>query len=241
MRLDKRVADVWYGVEYCEHEIWRLREAHIDPFLGGDIWLVRGRERALVVDSGTGIRSPVPLIEALSGKPVIAVALNCFYDHAGGLHHFAERACHPGDAAAITEPSDATSVSGIYVRDSMFSALPEAGYLASDFRVRGAAPTRLLEEGDVVDLGDRRIEVLHTPGMTSGSLCLWERETGSLFTGDTLYDDSMDRGLNPSDPTAYAESLNRLRELPVSRIYGGHFGRMSRARMLAIIDGYFSR
>ncbi len=239
--MDKRVADVWYGVEFHEHEIWRLREAHIDPFLAGDIWLVRGRERALVVDSGTGIRSPVPLIEALSGKPVIAVALNCFYDHAGGLHHFAERACHPGDAGAITEPSAATSVSNIYVRDSMFSALPEAGYLASDFRMRGAAPTRLLEEGDVVDLGDRRIEVLHTPGRTPGSLCLWERETGSLFTSDTLYDDPMDRGLNPSDPTAFAESLNRLRELPVSQIFGGHFGRLSRARMLEIIDGYFSR
>jgi glyoxylase-like metal-dependent hydrolase (beta-lactamase superfamily II) len=239
--LDKRVADVWFGVEYHGEEIWRLREAHIDPFLAGDIWLVRGRDRALVVDSGTGIRSPVPLIEALSGKPVIAVALNCFYDHAGGLHHFSERACHPGDAAAIAEPSDATSLSGIYVRDSMFSALPEAGYQASDYRMRGAAPTRLLEEGDVIDLGNRRIEVLHTPGMTPGSLCLWERETGSLFTSDTMYDDPMDSGLDPTDAARFAESLKRLREVPASQVYGGHFGRMSRARMLEVIDGYFAR
>ena len=101
--MEKPVADIWFGVEYQGQEIWRLREAHIDPFLSGDIWLVQGQDRTLVVDSGTGIHSPVPLVEALSGKAVIAVALNCFYDHAGGLHYFAERACHPGDRAAIAD------------------------------------------------------------------------------------------------------------------------------------------
>ena len=239
--MDKPVADIWYGVDDHGQGVWRLREVHIDPFLAGNIWLVLGRERALAVDSGTGMRSPVPLVEALSDRPVLAVALNCFYDHAGGLHHFAERACHGSDAPAIAEPNGKTSESDEFVSDSMFSALPEAGYRASDYRMRGAAPTQLLEEGDVIDLGDQRIEVLHTPGMTPGSLCLWERETGSLFTSDTMYDDPRDRGLNPPDPAAFAQSLERLRELPVSRVYGGHFGPLSLTRMHEIIDGHFAR
>lgn len=231
---------MWYGVDFHVAGVWRLREVHIDPFLAGNIWLVLGRERALAVDTGTGLRSPVPLVEALAKRPVTAVALNCFYDHAGGFHCFAERACHAGDAAALATPDGTTSASDEFVADSMFSALPEAGYRASDYRMRGAAPTQLLEDGDVIDLGERRIEVLHTPGMTPGSLCLWERETGSLFTGDTLYDDPQDRGLDPSDPASFAESLERLRGLQVSQAYGGHFEPMSRARMHEIIDGYFA-
>ncbi|MDX1576479.1 MAG: MBL fold metallo-hydrolase, partial [Kiloniellales bacterium] len=195
----------------------------------------------LVADSGTGLRSPVPLVEALAGKPVLAVALNCFYDHAGGLHHFTDRACHGSDAAAIAAPNGTTSESDQFVSDGMFSALPAAGYRASDYRMRGAAPTQLLAEGDVIDLGERRIEVLHTPGTTPGSLCLWERETGILFTSDTLYDDPRDRGLDPPDPVQFAESLERLREFPVLQVYGGHFEPLSRARMHEIIDAYFAQ
>ncbi len=107
--------------------------------------------------------------------------------------------------------------------------------------MQGAAPTRLVEDGDEIDLGDRRIAVLHVPGMSPGSLGLWDQGTGSLFTGDTMYDDPEDRGLDPSDRSAFADSLNRLRGLPVSHVYGGHFGRIDRARMLEIIDGYFTR
>ena len=239
--MEKPVADIWYGVEAYGQGVLRLREVHVDPFLAGDIWLVRGRERDLVVDTGTGIVSPVRLLEALSGKPMVAIALNCFYDHAGGLHNFAQRACHPLDAAAIAEPSESTSLSNAFVNDSMFRALPERGYRAGDFRMRGAAPTLLVEDGDEIDLGDRRVSVLHVPGMSPGSLCLWDKGTGCLFTGDTMYDDPEDRGLNPSDRPAFADSLNRLRGLPVSHVHGGHFGRMDRARMLEIIDGCFAR
>ena len=239
--MDKRVADVWYGVDQPGPGLWRLREVHIDPFLAGNIWLVPGSERALVIDSGTGMRSPAPLAEAIAGVPILAVALNRFYDHAGGLCHFDARACHAEEAAAISEPTGKTSESDDFVNDEMFSALPEAGYRASDYRMQGAAPTRLLEEGETIDLGGRRIEVLHTPGMTAGSLCLLERETGSLFTSDTMYDDPLDRGLEPLDPGPFAESLKRLRELPVSRVYGGHFEPMTGARMHEIIDTYLAQ
>ena len=83
------------------------------------------------------------------------------------------------------------------------------------------------------------MEVLHVPGVTPGRLALWEKATGSLFTGDTVYDDPLKRKSTPLDAAA-RESLERLRRLPVSHVYGGHFGRFGRARMLELIDGYLS-
>jgi hypothetical protein len=46
-------AEFWYAIDYCEDRIVRLREAWIDPFLAGNIWLVRGSERDLLIDTGT--------------------------------------------------------------------------------------------------------------------------------------------------------------------------------------------
>ena len=233
---EKPVAELWYAVEPQDGNIIRFREIYIDPYVAGDIWLVRGSERDLAVDTGTGIVPPVPVIEVLSTKPIIAVALNCYFDHAGGWHSFAERACHPLDAATLGDPSEENSLVFDYLTDEALSALPRPGYSTADYRMRGAAPTRLLEDGDVIDLGDRVLEVLHIPGRSPGGIALWEAKTGSLFTSDMLYDGPHGLAWPPDDPTAYAASLRRLCDLPVSYVHGGHYGRFDGARMTALID-----
>ncbi|MEE8506049.1 MAG: hypothetical protein V3S40_07495, partial [Kiloniellales bacterium] len=72
-RVAKPVAEFWYGIQPQDHEIIRFREIHVDPYAVGDIWLVRGSQRDLVVDTGSGIVPPAPMIEAVSGKSVCAV------------------------------------------------------------------------------------------------------------------------------------------------------------------------
>jgi glyoxylase-like metal-dependent hydrolase (beta-lactamase superfamily II) len=49
-------------------------------------------------------------------------------------------------------------------------------------------PTRVVEEGDVIDLGDRTLTVLHLPGHTPGEIGLWEEATRTLFAGDCEYE-----------------------------------------------------
>jgi glyoxylase-like metal-dependent hydrolase (beta-lactamase superfamily II) len=243
------VAEFWYAVAPCDDNIVQLREVWIDPYLTGDIWLVRGRDRDLLVDSGTGIVSPRPVIEAVARNPVIAVACNRWYDHAGGLHEFAERGCHRDDAALIAAPTADSSVASIYVSDQMLMALPFEGYTTAGYRMAGAAPTVLFDDGDVIDLGGREIEVLHVPGMTPGSIVLWERASGSLFTSDTLFDDPSPelrakyRHSSDTDPQSRAAriaNLKRLKELPVKTVYAGHFGRIGPRRMHDLIDAALS-
>jgi glyoxylase-like metal-dependent hydrolase (beta-lactamase superfamily II) len=245
MSPQRCVAEFWYAVSPCDDNIVHLREAWIDPYLTGDIWLVRGRDRDLLVDCGTGIVSPRPVVEAVARNPVIAVACNRWYDHAGGLNEFAERGCHRDDAELIAAPTADSSVASIYVSDEMLMALPVEGYTTENYRMAGTTPTILFDDGDVIDLGDREIEVIHVPGMTPGSIVLWERASGSLFTSDTLFDDPTPelraKYRQPSDtwePELRAEriaNLERIRELPVRTVYAGHFGRIGRRRMLDLI------
>jgi glyoxylase-like metal-dependent hydrolase (beta-lactamase superfamily II) len=72
-----------------------------------------------------------------------------------------------------------------------------------------------------LDLGDHTIDLLHTPGHTPGSLCVYVRETRTLLTGDTLT-----AGRHPvktgADIPRWIESLRRLETLEIDRIVPGH-------------------
>lgn len=231
----KPVAEVWYAIELHDPSILRFREIHVDSFAAGDIWLVRGRDRDLAVDTGSGIVASAPLVEAVAGKPVTAVALNCYFDHAGGWSGYADRACHPIEADRLASPKESAETVGPYLNDTTIWALPHEGYDLGSFALTPAEPTRTVDEGDVFDLGDRKLEVLHVPGRSAGGLAIWEKETGSLFTSDMLYDGRHGDAWPPDDPKAYCRSLRRMRDLPVKRVFPGHYGTIGRERMLEII------
>ncbi len=230
------IAEEWYSVEFLDDQIIRYRECHIDPYAVGDIWMVQGSERDLVVDTGSGIVPPGPMLEAVAGKPVWAVALNNYYDHAGGWHSFRERACHRLDAPYLESPNAKQAGVAVYLNQSTLWSLPWEGYRVEDFALTPAKPTRFVDDGDTFDLGNRVLEVLHVPGRSSGGLAIWEAATASLFTSDMLYDGDHGPAWPPNEPAKYCSSLRRMRQLPVQCVYPGHYGRMDGERMLEVIE-----
>jgi glyoxylase-like metal-dependent hydrolase (beta-lactamase superfamily II) len=85
--------------------------------------------------------------------------------------------------------------------------------------------TRLLRDGERVSLGDRRFEVLHTPGHSEDSMCLYCPEERVLFSGDTPV---QVRTTGGAYPRALTVSLERLCALSVRTIYPGHGDPMTR-------------
>ncbi len=83
-RVAKPVAEFWFGIQRQGDEIIRFTEIYVDPYAVGDIWLVCGSQRDLAVDTGSEIVPPAPVVEAVSGKSVCAVALNRYYRPEGG-------------------------------------------------------------------------------------------------------------------------------------------------------------
>ena len=230
------IAECWFEAQPQAHNILRFSEKHVNPYSVGDIWFLRGSERCLVIDTGSGIIPPEPVIQSYTDKPLFAVALNCFYDHAGGWRSFSDRACHPLDAESLRNPERENAGFSVYLKDESFSALPWPGFTAADYRMIGAEATRLLNDGDAIDLGDRSLEVLHVPGRSPGGIALWEAATGSLFTSDMLYDGEHGPAWPPDDPASYVDSLLRLQDLPVVRGYPGHYGPFGAKRMMSLID-----
>ena len=117
--------------------------------------------------------------------------------------------------------------------ECVITAVPEDDFDVAGWRTPTTEPTRLLGEGDVVDLGDRALEVLHVPGHTAGSLALWDRASGLLFTGDTA---ALDDPLYAEDEDAFVTSLERLRALPVELVCAGHSRPFGQDELRALID-----
>jgi glyoxylase-like metal-dependent hydrolase (beta-lactamase superfamily II) len=119
------------------------------------------------------------------------------------------------------------------------TAVPRIGFDLPGWRTPATQATRLVVEGDVVDLGDRGFEVLHVPGNTSGSIALvGRRAAGVLFTGDTS---ALDDPLSTEDEAAFVDSLERLRALPVELDCAGHSRPFGRAELRGLIDGELRR
>ena len=82
--------------------------------------------------------------------------------------------------------------------------------------------------------------MLHLPGHSPGSIALYEVKSKTLFSGDAIYDGELFDTVYHSDKVIYRESLQRLRELDVETVHGGHYGSFGRKRMLEIIDDYLA-
>ncbi len=249
-----RVAERWFEHREVEEGVLLLWEPHVDPMIRGNFWLVRGRDRDLLVDGGLGIARVREELADLLAEPVLALATHRHYDHIGAMHEFEEVLVHPADADVLREGGRLASLfaedfeerflremeeAGYEIHELMIDALPYEGFDPGAWTIAPTPPTRLIDEGDVVDLGDRRFDVLHLPGHTPGEIGLWEPETGTLFSGDCVYENPpfLDELPESSIPD-YIASMRRLRDLPVRIVHGGHDASFGRDRLIEMVDLY---
>ena len=170
MRIE--TAENWYEVRTLDDGGTHIQGPHIVPFYRCNIWLVQGPERNLLVDSGTGLVSLSEQVGCVTERPVLAVATHSHFDHIGSHHEFSERAVHPSEARILKEPERKAILIEPYATTEMFNALPPGGFEQERYEVLPAPATRLIEDGDTVDLGDRHFEVLHVPGHSQGAACV---------------------------------------------------------------------
>ncbi len=127
---------------------------------------------------------------------------------------------HIGDNAAVAEHTGADIAVHPLDRDRLINPVSAS----APFPIPPSVPAVELAEGGEVRFGSLRLTVLHTPGHTAGSVCLYDADAGLLFSGDTLFRGGWGRvDLAGGDASAMVDSLGRLLTLDDSvRVYPGH-------------------
>lgn len=125
-----------------------------------NVWLIGGEREVLVIDPA---HDPRAVAAAVAGRPVVAVVLtHGHWDHVRAARDF---------AALVGDPHIFLS--------------PEDAFLWAESH--GQAPFAPLIGGSQFTVADTTLEVRHTPGHTPGSTCLFAKDLGVVFTGDTLF------------------------------------------------------
>lgn len=234
----------WFAAEAVAAGVVRITEPFLHRFVRANLWLVEGAEADLLVDTGCGV---VPLLPRVTGlrrapqKPLVVVATHVHVDHAGGLHEFADRLGHAAEADAFARMDDADTVADYLRQSSPEPGAPADAPPLAEARMRPAPLTRVLAEGDLVELGGgRAFRVLHLPGHSPGCISLLDEARGDFFAGDVVYEGTIVDDLAHSDRAAYRDSLRRVLSLPVSRGFCGHGPVLDGAGLRAAAERYLS-
>jgi glyoxylase-like metal-dependent hydrolase (beta-lactamase superfamily II) len=251
-----QIAQRWFEFERLSDDITRIWEPYAIRLMQCNIWHVRGRARDLLIDTGFGVASLHQAARHLFDKALTAVATHSHVDHVGSFHEFADRIIHKAEAADVEvqgenyslyraehapESIESLERAGYEVGPTFITAIPHAGFNMSVFTRPAAPATRTVDEGDVIDLGNRSFEVLHLPGHSPGSIGLWEADTGTLFSGDAIYDGPLLDELPGSDIPIYIETMKRLEGLPARVVHAGHDPSFDGRRLKQLARAYLDR
>ena len=181
-------------------------------------YLVRGKSRTIMIDVGLSTNYP-HLLTCLNhvGIPPekidLVVLSHEHLDHIGAAYHFGGRTIIAAHRLAANK---------IMLRDD-FSMLRK---MFNEPNV----PINVdiwLEEGNLIDLGNFRLNVMYTPGHTSACISLFDQDQGLLFAADTLMPGGVMGGVFGSGSISdYIQSLERLKGLNSKILLSGH-GRLS--------------
>jgi hydroxyacylglutathione hydrolase len=160
------------------------------------LYIVEGNDLSLLIDAGTNIKDLDKIVASITSKPVTLVATHVHPDHTGAsINVFDEIYIHPADTVNV--PSMMRNYGGEII---------------------------FMKEGMVFDLGGRKIEVVHTPGHTPGSVTFLDYNAGYGFSGDAFGSGNL---LMFGKFSMFIETCKKMKNLMETRgiklLYPGHF------------------
>jgi glyoxylase-like metal-dependent hydrolase (beta-lactamase superfamily II) len=165
----------WFKAQEVAENTWRIDDHGV-----ANVYLVIGRDRALLIDTGCGAANLRGFVRSITSLPLTVINTHGHPDHVGANYQFgailANRADFPAIESMATpellKPYAGMLGGAVVLQDEQFRE-----------NVR-PLELRAVREGDAIDLGGRQIEVIETPGHTPGEIVLLDKQQKLLFAGD---------------------------------------------------------
>jgi glyoxylase-like metal-dependent hydrolase (beta-lactamase superfamily II) len=215
------VTDPWFEVYEVVPGVLAIYEPHqAEETIS---YLILGKKRALLFDTGMGISDIRKVTGELTQLPIVVLNSHTHNDHVGGNWEFDTVYGMDTDftrANAMGSRQDAQDELGTGM---ICGDLPK-NFDSKSYATRPWKVSRFLHDHDKIDLGGRTIEVVSAPGHTPDAISLLDRANGLLFTGDTYYPAPIWLYRPETDLDQYVASVKRLAALApqIKLVLGQH-------------------
>jgi glyoxylase-like metal-dependent hydrolase (beta-lactamase superfamily II) len=215
------LADTWFEVFKVAPEVFAIYEPHQSEETIG--YLILGKRRALLFDTGMGIGNLKKLTLSLTKLPIIVLNSHTHNDHVGDNWQFGTVYGMDTDFTRQSAKGSTTDARAEIASGQICGRLPY-GFDPTRYATRPWKISKWMHDGDRIDLGGRTLEIIATPGHTPDAICLFDRANGLLFTGDTYYPGTVWIYRPETDLAAYGDSLRKLAALQpeVKQVLGAH-------------------
>ena len=188
-------------------------------------YLVEGRDYALLIDSILGMGNLKAFCGTLTSKPVKLVNTHAHSDHIGGNFFFDHCYLHHKDIDFFyTNLQIKKEMVFQMAKDTALEQYKEKLVMEGNFPDWNLMPIYPIYDGDIFDLGDRKIEVVEVGGHTLGSVILIDHKSRIAFSGDACNGNTLLEFQNSLPIFSYMKSLLHLKEhqAEFDKMYGGH-------------------
>lgn len=207
------MANNWFEIVKGDENVYAFCEHKHAQWVHS--FLILGKNLSVLFDTGLGVYDIREVINQYLHTPLMVVSSHAHFDHIGNNHLFDNVYGH------CTEYSSKIANNGIshklldgqYDECNFADGYP-GNFDGTKFEIK---PYKLnsLADGQKIDLGDRELEILYTPGHSDDCIMLWDKKSGNLFTGDSYYSGGLylyfnDEVFGKSDIFAYYDSIKKV-------------------------------
>jgi len=199
----------WFRVHNVGDDVYAIAE----PYNYQEVisYLVLGKEKALLFDTGMGLDSISIVVKGLTALPVIVLNSHTHYDHVGSNHEFDEIfAMNTGYTKANAAKGYGHELVKKEVAPDAFCLRRLPNTDTANYKIRPFKISKFIIDQFIIDLGGRKIKVTSTPGHTPDAIALLDEQNGYLWTGDTFYEGPIFLFSTETDLNAYQKSIRKL-------------------------------
>ena len=217
----------WFEIEKLPNNVYAIMEPyHFQEVIS---YLIIGNSSAVLFDTGAGIGNIAEIVNSIFSGEIIVVNSHVHFDHVGDNHRFYQVFVynHPAAIARLKRGYTSEELAP-HAKLPLFTPNKINDFDPAKYIIPPSKPVPV-EDGMVIDLGNRCLRVIHTPGHSPDSIMLLDEDAAALFTGDSYYPGPLychyeGDFYGASNLADYARSMRKVAELAddIKTVHPGH-------------------